>query len=210
MKIIKLVTLYAIIFLITTDVLAQDKLYYRIFGGLATDTDLKKIVRGNLNVDDRHTGIIGFELGKPLIENIYDLPVDFVAKVGLIRHLEQGLQNDFNQYTLSIKAYYKKFPWSYKIPTRLGFANGLSYAERIPFVERESLENRNRNTSHLLHHIDLSFDMNAGDLFHSNQLTDCYFGIGISHRSGIFGDVKFYGEVNGGSNYNMLFLECLK
>jgi outer membrane protein len=209
-KIIKYLSIYILIVHWQTFVFAEDKLYYRIAGGLATDTDLQKIVRGDLEIDDRHTGILGFELGKPLVEDVYGLPVDLVAKVGLIRHFERGLQDDFNQYTLSIKAYYKKFPWSNKIRTRLGLANGLSYADQIPFVERESLEGRKRNTSHLLHHMDLSFDMNLGDIFNSKTLKDCFFGIAISHRSGMFGKVSFYGDVDGGSNYNMFSIECLR
>jgi outer membrane protein len=209
-KIIKYLSIYILIAHWQTFVFAEDKLYYRIAGGLATDTDLQKIIRGDLEIDDRHTGIIGIEIGKPLWEDVYGLPIDLVAKVGLIRHIERGLQDDFNQYTLSIKAYYKKFPWSNKIGTRIGLANGLSYADQIPFVERESLEGRKRNTSHLLHHMDLSFDMNLGDIFNSKTLKDCFFGIAISHRSGMFGKVSFYGDVDGGSNYNMFSIECLR
>ena len=188
----------------------HQKLYYRISAGLATDTDLQRIVRGDLNIDDRRTGIVGFEIGRAIAEDWRGWPVDFVAKAGLIRHLERGFQKDFNQLTLSIKAYYKGFPWRDRIRTRLGFAEGVSYAEKIPFVERESLESRERNTSRFLNHLDISFDVNLADIFKSSKLTGCYFGIGISHRSGIFGEFKIFGEVDGGSNYNMLQVECIK
>jgi len=188
----------------------HQKLYYRIAGGLATDTDLKRIVRGDLNIDDRKTGIVGFEIGKPIAENFYGYPLDFVVKAGWIRHFERGYQDDFNQFTLSVKAYYKGFPWRDKVRTRLGLAEGVSYAEEIPFVERESLEGRGRNTSHFLNHLDLSLDFDLGDIFKTPKLTGCYFGVAISHRSGIFGDFKIFGDVDGGSNYNMLQLECIR
>ena len=50
-----------------------------------------------------------------------------------------------------------------------------------------------------------------GDLEIDDRHTgNCFFGVAISHRSGIFGKVKFYGDVDGGSNYNMFLIECLK
>ena len=185
------------------------RIYYRIAAGIAADARLNRIVRGDLTLHDDRTGIIGLEIGKAIVEDFRGWPLDLVAKAGLIRHFERDFQDDFYQFTLSIKVYYKGFPWRDWVDTRFGFAEGLSYAQRIPFIEQEDL-GEDENTSHLLNHLDVSLDANIGDLFGQPNLRGCYFGFAVSHRSGVFGLFDIFGRVRGGSNYNTLYVECIR
>ena len=45
------------------------------------------------------------------------------------------------------------------------------------------------------------------DIFRSESWKKTYFGLGISHRSGIFASSRLLGSVNGGSNYIYAYLE---
>ena len=46
-----------------------------------------------------------------------------------------------------------------------------------------------------------------GDLIGVRSLKETYIGLGVSHRSGIFGQSRLLGNVNGGSNYIYTYLE---
>ena len=79
---------------------------------------------------------------------------------------------------------------------RLGFGLGLSLAQRVPYVELRDQAQRGRSTSRLLSY-----------LLGVKAMKDTYAGLGVSHRSGIFGSSKVLGNVNGGSNYIYSYLE---
>ena len=66
---------------------------------------------------------------------------------------------------------------------------------------------RERPTSKLLNYLDPTIDVNVGDIFRSESWKKTYFGLGISHRSGIFASSRLLGSVNGGSNYIYAYLE---
>ncbi len=59
----------------------------------------------------------------------------------------------------------------------------------------------------MLNYLDPSIDFSLGDLTGSRSMHDTYVGIGVSHRSGIFGTSRLLGNVNGGSNYIYSYLE---
>ena len=154
-----------------------------------------------------NTRIAAIELGKPFMVEVNGWPLDFVGYVGLLRHDENGLQADSLQLDAYMKAYYYGFPWRHRIKTRLGFGVGLSLAQRVPFVEARDLARRERNSSRLLNYLDPSIDFSVGDLIGATSLKNTYLGVGVSHRSGIFGSSEFLGNVNGGSNYLYSYLE---
>ena len=67
---------------------------------------------------------------------------------------------------------------------------------------------RGRGTSKLLNYLDPSIDLSVGDLLGAPRMKETYLGVGISHRSGIFGASKLLGNINGGSNYFYGYLEA--
>ena len=177
--------------------------------GKATDCDVAQVMLlkcSSTNTVDQ-TRVTGIELGRPFVERLNGWPLDFVGYVGLLRHNERGLQEDSWQANAYMKAYYYGFPWSERVRTRLGLGVGISYAERVPFVEMRDQLARGRSSSRLLNYLDPSIDISLGDLIGVKSMGETYLGVGVTHRSGIFGTSRLLGNVNGGSNYIYSYLE---
>ena len=151
------------------------------------------------------TSIVGVQVGKPLVEKLNGWPVDFVGYVGLTHHNERGLQANGTQLDVFVKGFYYGFPWSDRVKTRLGWGLGLSTAQRVPYTEVNS--QKDKTTSRLLNYVDPTIDVSVGDLMDSRRLKDTFVGIGVSHRSGVFGASRLLGGVSGGSNYIYTYLE---
>jgi outer membrane protein len=184
-------------------------LIVKLMYGKATDCNLIAIMRLTCTSTDTidRTRINAIELGRPLIERANGWPLDFVGYVGLLRHDERGLQADSWQVNAYVKGYFYGLPWSHRVRTRIGMGIGISYAQRVPFVEERDQIRRGRSSSKLLNYLDPSIDFSLGDLIGVRSLRDTYVGVGTSHRSGIFGSSQLLGNVNGGSNYIYTYVE---
>ncbi len=158
------------------------------------------------STEDR-TDIGAIQIGKPFAQNFNGWPVDMVGYVGLTRHDERGLQPNGVQLDLFMKAYYHGFPWRDRVKTRLGFGAGVSLAQRVPYIEASSAARGNEPSSRVLQYLDPSLDLSLGDLIGSRALKETYIGVGVSHRSGVFGSSRLLGSVNGGSNYIYGYVE---
>lgn len=181
----------------------------RVLRGESSDCDLIPIV--TLQCTTTHTqdptNIWAIEVGERLVERLYGWPIDVAAFVGLLRHEEKGLQPDFWQANAYLKAYFYGFPWDRAVRTRLGFGGGISFARRPPFTEVRDQALRNRDTSRLLLYADPTVDISVGDLLRIRELRRTYVGLGASHRSGVFGTARLFGNVAGGSNYLYAYVE---
>ena len=153
------------------------------------------------------TSLAGLEIGRPLVERAGGLPINVDGFIGAQRHLEDGNQRDFWSFRAYFKPYFYGFPWDARVRTRIGLGVGASWAERIPFSEQRDLGAKGSNTSKLVNTFDPTVDFSVGDVIGRKDLHDTYFGLGVSHRSGIFGWTRLYGNVNGGSNYIYMYLE---
>lgn len=186
------------------------RLIGRVFYGASTDCDAVPIM--TLRCTSTHTqdetSVAGYELGRPLVDGLNGWPLDVAAFVGFIRHKERGLQDDFWQINAYLKAYFYGFPWDARVRTRLGMGLGLSLADQIPFSERRDLEARGRGTSKLMQTLDPTVDFSVGDLVGSSRLRETFVGVGVTHRSGIFGSSRLLRNVNGGSNYIYTYVEA--
>ena len=158
--------------------------------------------------EERGTGLASLFVGKKIADEFLWLPLEAYVTGGYIRRFEKGLQDNFNEYVLGFKAYFSKFPWSHIVKTRVGIAEGVSYAAKVPYVEREHVEGKNRSASKFLNYLDWSWDVSIGDIIRQPSLKECYFGWSVHHRSGIFASADFFGNVNGGSNVNTLYVQC--
>ncbi len=183
--------------------------YLKVLYGQSSGCTLFKITTARCaslhDTDD--TDIVGVQIGKPFAERVKGWPLDFVGYIGLIRHLDKGLQDDSWELDLFMKAFFYGFPWDEQLRTRLGFGFGLSVAERIPYTEQTDADANGELTSKLLNYIDLTVDFSIGDVLQSKKLATTYLGLGVSHRSGLFGSAQIFGNVYGGSNYFYLYLE---
>jgi len=184
-------------------------LYVKVLHGRSTDCNLLPILHFScfsIDTVDKTT-VDSIEVGRPFVESPNGQPVSVVGYLGLLYHNDQGFQPNSWQVDAYMKAFFWGFPWSGRVRTRVGFGLGLSYAQRVPYVEAKSQEDRDRGTSKLLQYLDPTIDVSLGDLFGSKDLRETYFGVGVSHRSGIFGMAQLYESVNGGSNYIYTFVE---
>ena len=181
----------------------------RVFYGASSDCDVMTIatLRCTSTHTQDNTGVAGFEVGRPFIERLNGWPLDLAGFIGLIRHKEAGLQADFWQINGYLKAYYYGFPWDARLRTRVGLGVGLAYARRIPFAEQRDQALRGRGTSKVLNTFDPTVDFSVGDLLGVKRLRETYAGVGVSHRSGIFGTSQLLRNVSGGSNYIYGYVE---
>jgi outer membrane protein len=184
-------------------------LIIKLLYGKSTDCNLMPIMglscTSTATVDQ--TRVYGIEIGRPFVQRLNGWPLDFVGYLGLLRHDERGLQPDSWQFNAYVKGYWYGFPWDDRVRTRVGFGTGLSYAQRIPYVEARDQAKRRRGTSRLLNYLDPSIDVSIGDLLGKPSLRKAYFGFGVTHRSGVFGSSQLFGNVNGGSNYIYTYVE---
>jgi outer membrane protein len=157
---------------------------------------------------DFPSSVTGVHLGKPFIERVNGWPLDFHGYVGLLyRHEMTSVQSDAWQVDAYMKGFFYGFPWSHRVNTRIGMGAGVSYANHVPSPEVLSQDRRERPTSKVLNYLDPTIDVSIGDIFGSERLRQTYFGLGISHRSGIFASSRLLGSVDGGSNYIYAYVE---
>ena len=190
---------------------ADSPTYFKLLYGRATGDGchLIKILTARCLSTDKvnPTSVAALQVGKPFAQNFNGWPIDIVGYAGLTHHNDRGLQANGVQFDLFMKAFYSGFPWSERVKTRLGMGAGLSLAQRIPFIEASSQAAAGKPTSRLLQYLDPTLDVSLGDLVGSRALKATFIGVGVSHRSGIFGDSRLLGNVSGGSNYIYTYVE---
>ncbi|HEY8069878.1 MAG TPA: MipA/OmpV family protein [Burkholderiales bacterium] len=184
-------------------------LLVRVTAGQATDCDVAKVVRlvcTSTRTRDE-TRIQSLEIGRPFVEKLNGWPFDIVGYVGLLRHDERNVQPDFWQVDAYMKGLWYGFPWSGRVMTRLGLGAGVSYAHGVSLLELRDQQQNGRSTSRLLNYLDPTIDVSVGDLLGVPSMKRTFAGLGVSHRSGIFGTSQLLGNVNGGSNYIYSYIE---
>ena len=185
--------------------------YFKLLYGQATDDGchLIKILTARCLSTARvnPTSIAAIQVGKPFAQNVNGWPLDIVGYAGLTHHNERGLQANGVQLDLFMKAFYFGFPWSDRVKTRIGLGAGVSLAQRVPYIEASSQAASGNASSRLLQYLDPTLDVSLGDLIGSRALKATFIGVGVSHRSGIFGDSRLLGNVSGGSNYIYTYVE---
>ena len=176
--------------------------------GCTSDTSLNEILRLDINCDGDGTHLASLFASRQLSETMFTLPLEIWLTSGIARRFESQYQGNFWEGVLAFKAIFRKFPWSDIVETRFGVAEGLSYAQKIPNIETERAEERDRRTSKLLNYLDFSLDVSIGDILQVESAKSCFVGWSVHHRSGIFASSNLYGNVYGGSNVNTATIEC--
>ncbi|MEO8627851.1 MAG: MipA/OmpV family protein [Betaproteobacteria bacterium] len=190
--------------------LPDSKWSFRVARGWNAEASLLSIIPGgNFALSPERTGVISLEVGKLLNERFRGWPVDVYVKGAYMRYLEKNIQPDGNGVALYIKGFYYGFPWSDYVKTRFGFGQGLSWVDQVPALEQRDLQRKNPNTSRLLSYLDVSVDISIGDVIRYKPLKETYLGFAVIHRSGIFGLADVFGGVDGGSNYNSVYIETV-
>ena len=114
--------------------------------------------------------------------------MDFVGKIAAFRHFEEDEGNgNFWSYALYVLAQGTGYsPWSKEEVFRYGFGFGMSYAETVPIAEQRKQAEKGK----------------------SKAMRNCYAGVTVVHRSGIFGTSDLLGDVSGGADWITGHFEC--
>ncbi len=180
------------------------KPYIRLSQGRGNDSSLAQIFRGDINKDKADVNMTSIFYGHPLSDTLFGLPIELYLTPGIVHHYSSEAQGAATEFVLGFKIYYTvPLPWR----VRLGAAEGVSYIDSFSYYEENSLITDNQKTSRFLNYVDLSLDLNLGDVFRSETIENLWFGYGIHHRSGIGGNSSTFGNVSGGSNFNTLYLQ---
>ena len=138
--------------------------------------------------------------------------VEFLGRLALFRHLEEDAGNGtFSSYAAYISVLGKGYsPWSKEEVFRYSIGFGMSYADKVPIAEQRKQESKGENTSHFLNYMELSVDFPLRRVSKTSWLKDCYAGLTVVHRSGIFGMSDILGDLAGGSDWITAHLECIR
>ncbi len=137
--------------------------------------------------------------------------VEVWGKLALYRHFEEPLQDDFWSYTAYALVMGKGYvPWTEKLAFRWGFGLGVSYAQEVPIVEQIKQARKGEQTNRLLNYLEFQVDFPVDRMFKSRFAKDCFIGMTVAHRSGIFATSDLLGSVNGGSDWVTLSYECVR
>lgn len=137
--------------------------------------------------------------------------VDFYARLGLYNHDEKPFQDNFWSYNVYMSAMVKSYSkWSGDIAFRWGLSFGVSYADKLPAEEVHKFDKRGKNSSRLLNYLEWQVDFPLSRLVKADFARNCFIGLVVTHRSGIFGTSDLLGNVAGGSDWGGLHLECMR
>ena len=163
--------------------------------------------RGDLQRSrDVHAYMAGLTLGKLLSDGRY---LDYWGRISVNRRFENGYQDDFfeyNAYVMAMTTLHSSK--THKELFRYGLGFGFSYASKVPMVEQVKQARRDRNTAHFLNYLEAQFDVPLSLVFGEHVSRDCYTGISLLHRSGIFANSDILGNVSGGSDMVTFHVEC--
>ncbi|MBA57505.1 MAG: hypothetical protein CMK89_23895 [Pseudomonadales bacterium] len=182
---------------------------WRVQAGYQAQGTFHKSHRGDLQRSrDVHAYLAGVTLGK----KVYDGSIlDFWGKFSMNRRFENDLQDNFWDYSVYLMMMGTGYsPWSNRELFRYGFGFGFDYAQRIPMVEQIKQADKEQNTSHFLNYLEAQVDFPLRNLTSAESVRNCYVGMSLIHRSGIFATSDILGNVSGGSDVVAGHLECVR
>jgi outer membrane scaffolding protein for murein synthesis (MipA/OmpV family) len=179
------------------------------YGYQAQNNIFPKVMAGMIessNVADTNIG--GLTVGKMFQGGER---VEMWGKFAMYRHFEDPLQDNFWSYNAYMQLLGKGYsPWSEQLLFRWGFGLGVSYAQEIPIVEQIKQERKGEKTNRLLNYLEFQVDFPLERLFKSKHVRDCFVGMTVAHRSGIFATSDILGSVNGGADWVTFHYECVR
>jgi outer membrane scaffolding protein for murein synthesis (MipA/OmpV family) len=180
------------------------------YGYQADGNIISEIDQGDFSKSElADTNIAGFTLSKLLSEG---KRMDFLGRLAFFRHNEEDEGNGtFSSYAAYISVMGKGYsPWSKEEWFRYSFGFGMSYADKVPIAEQRKQASSGENTSHFLNYLELTLDFPLRRVSKASWLQDCYAGVTVVHRSGIFGLSDILGDLAGGADWITASLECTR
>ncbi|MEH6551977.1 MAG: MipA/OmpV family protein [Pseudomonadales bacterium] len=182
---------------------------WKVYYGYTAQETFHKVHRGHIQSSERvDTNLVGVTFGKLLMAGPR---IEYYGKFSINRRLEHEYQDDFWEYNAFVMAMGRGYsPWSKRELFRYGFGFGFSYAEEVPIIEQAKQAAGDKNTARFLNYLEAQFDVPLRNFFDSKAVKDCYVGVTIVHRSGIFATSDILGNVSGGSDVFTGHLECMR
>ena len=182
----------------------KEKRFVRLSHGWGAVSSLGDILAFDATRDPYDSQLTSFFYGHPLSDTLFTLPIPVYLTAGFVRHHKNDVQPNSEEYVLAVKFFYT-IPLPIRL--RLGFAEGLSFANPVPNMEQREMDKKEYQSSKLLNYLDISFGLNMRDIFRTDKLEDVWLGYGIHHRSGIYSNSSAFGRISGGSNYQTIYLQ---
>jgi outer membrane protein len=155
---------------------------------------------------DIDTYMVGLTLGRLLKDGKRG---DVWGRISINRRVENDFQKDFNEYVAYAMAIGSGYaPWTDREVFRFGFGMGISYAEKVPAIEQYKQNDPGDRSSHWLNYMEAMVDFPFRTLFGKRGTEDCYLGLTLIHRSGIFGRSDLFNATAGGSEMLTGHVEC--
>jgi hypothetical protein len=177
---------------------------YQVAGnivGTVDQGDFSKSTRSDANIG-------GFTLGRRVI---HGERIDFHARTSVYRHFEEPFQDDFFSFAAFLEAMGTGyFPWSETPSFRWGFGFGFDYAQSVPQEEQIKGIEKGRDTNQFLNYLEMTVDFPLSKITKAKALRNCWAGLTIVHRSGIFSTSDLLGNVFGGSDWLTAHWECIR
>ena len=177
--------------------------YWRLGQGFATPSTLAQIFHFEAVPDSNNNKLTSIFYGHPLTDELFGLPLEIYLTPGFTWHWKSDVQPNSFELNLAIKLY---FIIKWPIRWRLGAAEGISWVNKVPYMEANSLADKEYKPSNLMNFLDFSIDFNIGDIFGSEPMKQWWLGYYIHHRSSIFETAQHFGRISGGSNYHTIYL----
>jgi outer membrane protein len=195
--------LFLFLSLVAVNLFAEDNYEVGVAFGRPDSNDFGEILSSQTAPYSTNTKVVMIDAGYKIVDDAFDLPLDFYVKGGFAKFFENGYADDVYENTLYIKAYYTFDVL--KNAFRLGFAEGASYTYGTLHVEKlDAIKNHGKNSNYL-NYLELSLDYDLGNIVDSAAFKKLYLGVEIKHRSGIFGLIN--NVKHGGSNYEAVYIE---
>jgi len=182
----------------------ESKPYLRVAHGWATPSSLGEILTFDAKNDEFSNTLTSVFYGQPITDHLFGLDMPLYLTPGIVWHHESSVQPDSYEAVLAFKGYY-----TFNIPFKLrpGFGVGVSYADKITYIEQHEMDINGYRASQLATYLDLSLDINLYDIISTAALKDWWLGYSIHHRSSIYEISAAYGNIKGGSNYQTFYLQ---
>ncbi|WP_018968797.1 MipA/OmpV family protein [Rubritalea marina] len=183
----------------------EAKPFWKIAHGWGTTSNFESIPSGSFDTeDDADVTMTSIFYGHPLSDTLFGAPIELYLTPGFVVHHSSDVQASSYEGVLAVKLFYT-LPTPWRI--RLGAAEGISYASNLNYYERTDLAGKGEDESQLMNYLNISADINLADVFNFDPFEELWLGVGVHHRSGIYGSSSAFNSISGGSNYGTVFLQ---
>lgn len=168
--------------------------FIRVAYTQATPSNLSEITNFHTAWDKYNNDMIALSYGIPVSDTFFGTKTSVYLTPTYVQHLKSSVQDNLSEFAFALKVF---IPIHWPIDWRIGLSEGLSYMNKLSYIEKAEIDAKGYKESKLLNYIDLSIDVSLDKL----GMKGVWAGLDIHHRSAIFESSSMFGRIKGGSNY---------